>query len=153
MVVQAKTLIRQADPEREMWRRGSHVVNILTYGQLLTVKGEEQQNPYYITQGLEVMLDIILPLLKEKQTNLETKKTKTVKGKDTIKAKRFLHRIGLAKKLINASFDKTLINHQELLDLAYRILHSLKIDVLQAAQDLDFNFKSTPSPYEAYQGG
>lgn len=144
----------QAPIDKDNWLRSQHVINILTYGESLCIQGELYQNPYYINQGCSAMLQVIVPLLKERIEYIDEdgkKKTKTVTGIRTNIAKRYIEMLGTSKAYITMSLQKQYNNNHELLEIAYRILNVLKMELLQQANDMGFNFKSKTDPYEAYK--
>lgn len=145
-------VINTVAPDKKMWHRSDDVLDLLTLGQVQMMKGEAMQNPYYLSQGCSIMLEIIVPMLKEKHTEGE-KKTQNIRGFQTFKATDFYNRLSAARNLMNVGMDHSLSNRQEMLDISYRILTKLKKDILQTTNDLDFNFMSKPDPNEAWRGG
>lgn len=152
-MVTKKQQLRSVNPDQKMWHRSEDVLDLLTLGQVQMMKGESMQNPYYLSQGCSIMLEIIVPLLKEQVTDTETKRTTTLRGFQTHKAKDFYDRLAAARHLISIGMDKSISNHRTALDMSYKILSKLKKEVLQTTNDLEFNFMRKPDPYDAWKGG
>lgn len=142
--------------DAEDWRRSGHVLNILTFGEYLTIKGEEMQNPYYLSVGCGIILETITPKFREKdveqweEEGKKRQKTTEFRGRQTKKYREYFSTLSQAKNLITAGISRQYENSHTCLQRAYGLLWNLKIDLLQEVEDMGFNFKASKNPSNAY---
>lgn len=144
----------EADTNKEAWGRQIHLLNLLTAGQLLAVQGEINQNPYYLLQGCDIMLEVLGPMLKEKvpvDTAKPEGKTKEVRGIDTPTYHKYMVALAEARSLVKYSMTYKISNKNELLGRAYEIGRALKAELLQQASNLNLDFKDRKDPMLAYK--
>lgn len=148
-------VLNNSEPlEKDSWKRSTHILNLITYGQVLCSEGERFQNPKIMCDGVIMMLDNIGPLFIEKETVVVAGKEKTITtaGRNTRKFQNYLKAITEAKIYINACMNNpNLSNKSQLLSRAYQLLNAAKMDLLQEASDLGMNFSSKESPYDAWK--
>lgn len=139
------------------WRRSGHVLNMITLGQVYTIKGEETQNPYYTMLGCHIMLSCIAAKFKEKKTIVyldnegkQKQRIQTYEGLQTDKYKEYYKQLVKSKNLINISLNKKYLNSFDCLEEANRILYELKMSLIQDVEQLGFNWKGMPDPSNKY---
>lgn len=148
--------VAESDPiDKENWRRSNHILNLLTYGQILCDEGEKIQNPKIISDGVSIMLENIGPMIVEKvKLKDETGKTiqeKILKGQNTHKFRLYYEALSEAKTLINICMNNPrLSNKAEILNRSYQILSAMKYDLLQDAADMGMNFKQKINPSDLF---
>ena len=82
-------IVTSASPDKKMWHRSEDVLDFLTFGQALMMRGEISQNPFYLSQGCGIMLEIITHFIKEKHVDTKNKAQVTVGEPSTSREKDF----------------------------------------------------------------
>lgn len=153
----------EVDTSKDAWGRQLHLLNMLTAGQLIATQGELAQNPYYIAQGCDMMLEVLGTMIQEdvivrdKEGNPvmdvdgKTPKKTKVKGIETPTYKLYVTALAEIRSLINYAMNNKISNRNEVLTRAYVIGRELKSELLQKASDFNLDFKTPPSVYDAWK--
>jgi hypothetical protein len=126
---------------------------MLTTGQMIASDGEMKQNPYIMSQGCAMMLEVVGPMISEEVeiTTPEGKTKKmTLKGIDTPKYNLYKRALAESRELIQYGMDPRMANRHELLNRAYQILGALKEELLQKASQYELDFRAKPSVHDAW---
>lgn len=120
----------------------------------MATQGEMLQNPYYVAQGCDTMLEVIGCMIKESvEVTTPEGKTKTIqlRGIETPTYKKYLSALTEIRELINYAMNNKVDNKNQLLSRAYQIGRALKAELLQKASDYELDFKSKPSVYDSWK--
>lgn len=134
----------------EIWNRNIDLLNILTYGDLTRIAGDQRGSLRQFHSACYVVLSTIGPLYYDKEhTEYTTKKGEkitslnTIKGINTTRFKSRYAKLNLAKRFILANENPNVSKHGRWVSAqrAYELLQELSLELSQDVEDLGLNKK------------
>jgi hypothetical protein len=135
----------------EIWNRNIDLLNILTYGDLTGIAGQQRGSIRQLESACYVKLTTIGPLYYDKERTEHTNKKTgeviislgTIKGIHTDRFKQRYNDLNLARRFILASENEKIAQGSRYFaaQRAWEILNKLYLDLAQDAEDLGLNKK------------
>lgn len=147
---------------KQAWGRELHLLNILTYGQMKYLEGEQLQNPFYMSKGLEIMLQVLGPMITELRPKRDSQGrmlygpkghiiTEASRGINTPTYQKYSATLAKIQRLVNAGMQPNIGNKTQVLSQAYSLCVALNRELIQKSSDYHIDFKPKTDPTEAYK--
>jgi hypothetical protein len=147
---------------KDAWGRQQYLLMLLTQGQMIASYGETTQQPYFIADGCERMLDVLGTMIEEDTPLLDAEGIPVMNAKGvakTVKAVginsptylKYVTALTEIRFYIKKSMEPGMTNRSELMNKAYVMGKALKAELLQKSSDFEMDFKKKPSVYDAWK--
>ncbi len=151
-------MVNNLQTDSEIWNRNVDILNLITYGQLTTLAGNQRRSLRQIYEGCWSIFQQIGPMMYEDKVNesineegMKIRTKQRVKGLNTPRFRNYYQRLTLANNYILASENREIDyeSRYAAAEAAYNILQSTQFQLLQDVDSLGLNKKDKNPSYNA----